>query len=297
MLFFVAVLFTPAFHAETSETEAQHLLEASIANGKANAREALKFAFHEHSENTSARGAAADSIVFTTADFEVLFLDGIPYRRLTMKDGKPLSPELEQAESERYDKARNAIRSMTPEQREAYMQKKAGLQIDPSRVLSLSVCAVQGKDKVAGRSATRIACHPRTDIANPTPEQQAILRQDILFWVDDESPFLSRTKVTLLQPDTEYGPGTVIIVDWTKMDNVWHHTRTFIDWRAAKPFDAEAAAAAAKSDPASSGRGRGGRGGPSNGTVSTHATVYMHGTNTDTFTKFKKFQVQARIVN
>jgi hypothetical protein len=280
--------------AQTPQS-ASALIEASIANANANAKEAFSYTFHEN--EASVLASASNEAPKPTlpgskwiiqafmvnaewrwsVQYDVVFIEGIPYRRVTGINGLQLPPEIAAWESERYNHTVAAIHALSSEQRQQLLQKPEGItaiMMDPRQLASLYSCKITGHAKVEKRPATVIQCKPRHNPAQADTAGRA--GGPVTLWVDEQQPFFHRTRMVLDHPVNQYGKGTIVTFTWSLIDGVWHQTSTGLDWvgadRTTKHVDM-----------------------PTSG-PQMNIEQGAQGTVIDTFTNFKKFRTESRMV-
>ncbi len=288
----VLSLLRGACLAQTPQT-ANALIEASIANADANAKEALTYTFHEDvanyfgdvsSEPPKPKLPGTEWIVPVymvnaeyqwSIQYDVLFVEGVPYRRMTGINEQRLEPQIAAMESERYDRAVAAIHALSPEQRLQRLrapQGSASIMMDPKQLIRLYDCKITGHQKVEKRPATVIKCKPRRDLSST--DTAARMSGDVTLWVDEQQPFFHRTRMVFDHTIDQYGAGTVVIFNWGLIDGVWHQTSTELDWVGADRMMKDVDAPGAKMS-------------------------YEHvskGKVVDTLSNFKKFRIESRIL-
>jgi hypothetical protein len=163
----VVVLWSGACLAQTPQT-ATGLIEASIANADTNAKEAFSYTFYEDDANFVADTTGEPPRITLpesqlgispymvngeyrwSVQYDVLFVKGIPYRRVVGINGQRLSPEIANWESERYDRAVEDIHAFSPEQRQQRLRAPEGMasiMTDPKQLASLYDCKITGHER------------------------------------------------------------------------------------------------------------------------------------------------------
>ena len=245
-----------------NQPDATALINNSIANAEQNAKAAFAYTFHENyvtsmtsgcdkSAEQEPHGEARRTSIATSAflppaqaptdgcdsnrdhesstQYEVLFIEGIPYRRVVSVNRRPLTAEATAAESKRYDAAVATIHSMSQEQRQAMMKGSNTLAVDPKQLLTHYDCKITGHEKVQKRPATVVACKLRNDLFAQSSTANPI-SSDIKLWIDDQQPFFSRTRATLDHTIDKNRKLTVATIQWSLIDGVWHQTSTQVEW-------------------------------------------------------------------
>jgi hypothetical protein len=96
---------------------AREIVRRSVNVGDGNVRAARNYTFRERSEGRTLDGSG--HVTRTEVEtYDVTLLDGSPYRRLIGRDDKPLSEKDERKEQEKLRKITEARRKETPAQRE-----------------------------------------------------------------------------------------------------------------------------------------------------------------------------------
>lgn len=242
----------PAGHAfaQSSQTAAT-LISQSIANADQNAPAALAYTFHENyvgSTTTSTADAQYGATrlsptvsrpTFTvgsngdnesSVQYDVLFVKGVPFRRIVGTNHQPLSPEAVAAESKRYDAAVSAIYAMSDEQRLKTTKGSNSLMVDPRQLMNLYECRITGHDKVQKRPATVVECKARHDIPPQSDNAAKPISTDIKLWIDDQQPFFVRTRAILNRNIDRDRKLTLLTIQWRWIDGVWHQISTEVDW-------------------------------------------------------------------
>jgi hypothetical protein len=293
----VVSLWSGACLAQAPQT-ALALIEASLANADANAKEAYSYTFHEDEANAIPEisdetptpklpGTQVGLPVYMvnseyrwSIQSDVLFIEGVPYRRVTGINGQKLPPDITALLSEQYDRAVAEIHALSPEQRLQRLKEPLGrvaIMMDTKQLTSSYSCKITGHDKVDRRPATVIKCKPLP--ALPKNDIATRMSGDVTLWVDDQQPFLHRTRVVLDHPVNHYGRGTVFTDTWSLFDGVWHETSVELDW-----IDAEKTIKNINM--------------PTQGAQLTQSNIEQphKGKVLDTFSDFKKFRIGSRIV-
>lgn len=247
-IFLISISGASVFAQSPPTVEA--LIDQSIANAEQNAAAALAFTFHENYVGSTttlipqARPSttARLSLVLPTVDsnmngdsessvqYDVLFIKGVPYRRVISVNHRPLSPEAAVAESKRYDAAVAAIYAMSDEQRLKMTKGSNSLMVDPRLLTSFYNCNITGHEKVHKRPATVVDCKLRHDVTGQSGDTTGPVGTDIKLWIDDQQPFFVRTRAILNRAIDNDRKLTQLTIQWKMVDGVWHQTSTEVDW-------------------------------------------------------------------
>jgi hypothetical protein len=253
----LSIFFCSLSFAETPP-DATALINTSIANAEQNAKAALDYTFQENyvsSTNTSANGTGMGGGAISGASnatrsvagsptsvaianngggdgefsiqYDIVFIEGFPYRRVIGMDHKPLTPESAAAESKRYDAAVAGIHEMSQQQRLQMVKRVNALMIDPKQLSSQYDCKITGHQKIQKRPATVVECRLRADL--PADTTTELISKDIKLWIDDQQPFFVQTRAVLNHVDKGQKLNT-LTVQWSQIDGVWHQTSSTVDW-------------------------------------------------------------------
>lgn len=230
-----------------TQTDASALIDASIANADVNAKDALYYTCHENDSNViPAEPPPTPKVPGTqwmipvymvnsayrwSVQLDVLFVEGIPLRRMTGINGQKLAPELATFESEKYDRAVAAIHALSPEQRQQRLIAPDGTKsifFDAKQLKSSYNCRVTGREKLEKRPSTVIRCKPLRELQSPDASKK--MSGEVTLWIDNQKPFFHRTSVVLDHNIGQYGRGTTFTDTWSLIDGVWHETSTELNW-------------------------------------------------------------------
>jgi hypothetical protein len=245
------VLLSGGAVAAQSPKAVAALIDQSIANADQNATAALAYTFHENyvgSTTTSTAVAQYGATILSpkvsrptftigrngdsesSVQYDVLFVKGVPFRRIAGINHQPLSPELAAAESKRYDAAVAAIHAMSDEQRLKMTKGSNSLMVDPRQLIDLYECNITGHEKVQKRPATVVQCRVRHDIPRQSDAAANLISTDIKLWIDDQQPFFVRTRAILNRSIDKDRKLTLLNIQWKLIDGVWHQISTEVAW-------------------------------------------------------------------
>jgi hypothetical protein len=270
---------------------ASTLIDAAISNANTNSKEALRYTFHEEESNVvpdmgrpptprlpgtqwSIPVYMVNSEYRWSIERDILFVEGVPYRRVTGVNGQKLPPDIAALESDKYDQAVTAIHKLSTQQRQQYLSTTT-LNFDPRSLNDSYTCRLTGHEKVDKRPATVIQCKPLRACQKSDESHQ--LHGQVTLWIDNEQPFFHRTSVVLDCPIDQYGPGTSVTDTWSLMEGVWHETSMEVSWigvdTITKNLDF-----------------------PEQGRPSSTIEQKGRGTTTTRFSSFKKFHTESTII-
>ncbi len=192
------------------------------ASEAANRRNSAYFVFREdirYTEQLQDGSFRRDS----TATYEVSILEGEPYHRRTMVDGKPLSP-VDQAYEEKRLREVEEYRRTTPlaERRKRYFAAEENrFKVDSANVLAHHNASYAGEETWAGRPCWVVDTAPRPGAPKPKLRSQWSLSQKIRYWIDQETGFPIHLVATQLYDFMNSHKGTVTEISSSRHEGVW----------------------------------------------------------------------------
>jgi hypothetical protein len=160
---------------------------------------------------------------------EVIFVEGLAYRKLVARDGKPLSPR-EQAQVEKQ------MQQTAAERRKTQRRVSAGGSIGVrglfgsktmdfgslSEILVLFENRIAGEDEIRGHKTWVIECAPEELPGQPSAHEKQVRSWRKKLWVDQKDGVLVRAMYTVVARDAILVPGSSFTFDYDKIDaDVW----------------------------------------------------------------------------
>jgi hypothetical protein len=179
--------------------DADSILAAAVPRTLKNRRESTAYTYDVdyRNRNFTPRGKL---LADYSAKYEVIFVGGLPYRRLVEENHLPLSGIAAAQEAQRYDQA---------------------FDVPLPQLLGLFNSAVVGEEIVAGRPAVVVESTPRPDARPADEEERRALRKRVKLWIDREDLVASRIEATLVADDALFKAGTVARIDFQPKAGVW----------------------------------------------------------------------------
>jgi hypothetical protein len=217
------------------------LLEEALSNEAKQAKEREKYFYREHAEHRRPNGQ-----LNFTQDYEWIFLEGEPFRRMVARNGRPLTGKLAKQEAERL--------RMTAAQRRAASRKPNPRVISVGNlrgkvILTEMDHTAAGEEEIDGRKTWVIR-------AEPKPGHEAVAYR-MTFWVDQQERVLAQLQYEVIGRGVESLPGTWLTTTYFRFaENLWFkkslngefytgpprprsHWRQFHTFREFRKFDAE----------------------------------------------------------
>jgi hypothetical protein len=156
-----------------------------------------------------------------SAKYDVIFVEGLPYRRLTQENRKPLDPQEAANEDRRYQRAFEERSRMSIDQKRDYLKRPWNVDVPLPQLVDLFSNRVIGNDKVDGRPAIVVESVPRTDAQPADEEQRRALHKQVKLWIDREDMIVSRIEATLVSDDASMRKGTRARIEFLRKDGVY----------------------------------------------------------------------------
>lgn len=163
---------------------------------------------------------------------EVIFLHGRRYKRLTHKDGKPLTGRDAEKEDERFRKELEK-REKEPEKARAKLAEEEAKQRQELRKLVDEIVkayhlTLEGMDNISGREAYRIAAEPRSDYRRLTLPYSVLSRLRGKMWIDATDFQMVKVEAEVIET-VSFGlilaralPGTKLYFQQTRVNSeIW----------------------------------------------------------------------------
>jgi hypothetical protein len=172
--------------------------------------------------------------------YDVTMMSGRPYERLVAVDDQPLSPS--QARDEQNKRQREMARRMLEDVSAA--QRKNNYNRSHGRFRALFqqfpnafTFTLEGRRRVAGRTAFHVTGVPRPDYEPPTRDARALTAMTVELWVDLETYHWIKLTARITKPVSLVGllvrvePGTIVELEKGAVDGgrAWLFTRLRFD--------------------------------------------------------------------
>ena len=227
--------FVAALHAQNAH------LEQALSNEVKQLKEREKYFYREHAEHRRPNGE-----LNWTQDYEWIFLEGEPFRRMVARNGKPLQGKLakEEAERLRMTAAQRRKHAARPNPRVISVGNLSG-----KVILTEMDHTEAGEAEIGGRKVWVVR-------AEPKPGHEHVAYR-MTFWIDQQEHALAQLKYEVIGRGVDSLPGSWLTTRyfrfaenlWFKQSlngefrtgpprprSHWRQTHTFRDFR---KFDAE----------------------------------------------------------
>jgi hypothetical protein len=200
--------------------DATSLLRIAVPKTLKNRQEAMAYTYQidYRNRNFTERGKL---LVDYSAKYDVIFVGGLPYRRLVEEDRKPLSPQEAAEEERRYERTFEERSRMSIDQKRDYLKRPWNVDFPLPQLANLFANRILGEDFVDGRAAIVVESVPRADIQPETEEDRRALHKQVKLWIDRQDMIVSRIEATLVADDAAMKKGTRARIDFIRKDGVY----------------------------------------------------------------------------
>ena len=209
--------------------DATSLLRVAVPKTLKNRQEAMAYTYQidYRNRNFNQRGKL---LVDYSAKYDVIFVGGLPYRRLTEENRKPLSPQEAAAEESRYERTFEQRSRMSIDQKRDYLKRPRNVDFPLPQLADLFANRIVGEDLVDGRAAIVVESVPRVDVQPAAEEDRRALHKQVKLWIDREDMIVSRIEATLVADDAAMKKGTRARIDFVRKDGVYLPTESDVQF-------------------------------------------------------------------
>jgi len=200
--------------------DANSLLRVAVPRTLKNRRESMAYTYQINYRN---RNFTVQGKLLTdySAKYEVIFVEGLPYRRQIEENQRSLSPQQAAEEDRRYEQAFQQRSRMSLDQKRDYLKRPWNVDFPLPQLADLFSNRVVGEDVVDGRPAIVVESLPRADAQPADEEQRRALHKQVKLWIDLEDLIVSRIEATLVADDAAMKKGTTASIEFLRKDGVY----------------------------------------------------------------------------
>jgi hypothetical protein len=220
-----AISTTPAIEkkaptAAVDFEDANSLLRIAVPRTLQNRRVSMAYTYQINYRNRNFT-EAGKLLTDYSAKYDVIFVGGLPYRRLTEENRRPLSAQQAGEEDRRYEEAFAERSRMSIDQKRDYLKRPWNVDFPLPQLTDLFTNRVVGEQVVDGRPAVIVESIPRADAQPGDEEERRALHKQVKLWIDREDLIVSRIEATLVADDASMLKGTRARIDFTRKDGVY----------------------------------------------------------------------------
>ena len=210
----VLVLLLATVLLALADDNAAAILQRYVAAEKENATHAAQYTYSEK-ETTFRFDSHGTPRVAQSKTWDVLFVEGKPYRKLVAHDDQPLSAREAAKEDERLQKTaeeRRRNHHLNPFSKTVTVART-------SEMTELYSCRIENEEDLQGRRAWVIACDPKPGLTPADKRQQELLSLSRKMWIDQTSCALLKAVDTALEGHPVMQPGSTISTQFALINN------------------------------------------------------------------------------
>jgi hypothetical protein len=211
--------------------DADSILSVAVPRTLKNRRESMAYTYSVDYRN---RNVTPHGKLLTdyAARYEVIFVGGLPYRRLVEENHRPLSAAAAAEEAQHYDQTFAERSHMSLDQKRDYLRRPWNVDVPLPQLIGLFNSTIVGEDVVEGRPAVVIESTPRPDAHPADEEERRALHKKVKLWIDREDLIASRIEATLVADDALMKSGTVARIDFDRKAGVWLPMQSDVQFQA-----------------------------------------------------------------
>ena len=249
----MSILFLLALALPSAET----VIQCAIAIDKQEAQLRTRYTYTEELRNQQIEKDGKLGAI-DTKTFDVIFLEGEPFRKLILIDGKPLPPDKQKKVDQEMEKTRDARRKA----RRSGLHFERTVQIGGlAELLKYFDSRVTGEETLRGHLVWVMESTPKRDYKPSSKDEEQIMSWNHKSWFDQQDGSLMQSQDTAIRAVNGFQPGS---------EHTWEYEKGSEDcWLIRK--------ITGKAD------------------LIFYKVVHGHVITTQTFTNYKKFDVASTI--
>lgn len=217
MRFLLLLAALPLWGADDANQIVKRLVEAQTKNWE----QARQYAYTEELTNFEF-DKTGKPVQNGASVWEVIFVEGLEYKKLISRDGKPLDAKAQAKEDKKMQQ--------TAEERRK--QRRGGL-FHPSvsvggavDFLTLFDNRLLGEEELRGRKAWIVESTPKAGYVPAKQPEKDVLSWRHKYWIDEAENFTLKTEDTVIGDHIFMKPGSVITEEFEKINNdAWLRVR------------------------------------------------------------------------
>jgi hypothetical protein len=163
--------------------------------------------------------------------YQVLMIDGSPYRKLIAMNNEPLSPAQQAAEDEKlqHEIARRGAESPSERKKRVgkYQEQRAEEHLLMQQMAKAFHFREMGEEEIAGVPCYRLAATPRPDYVPPVEKARVLTGMRGTLWIDKSDYHWVKVEAEVTEPVSfgffiaKVNPGTRFELDQMPVDSFW----------------------------------------------------------------------------
>jgi hypothetical protein len=208
--------------------DANQILKRFIQAQEANWEQARQYTYVEEAKEVN-YDKKRQAVNPRSQTYEVMFVEGLEYKKLVARNGKPLEPREQAKEDKRLSQTAAERRK---ERHSGLTHRNVSLGSDQD-LLTLFDNRVAGEDAIGGRKAWIIESVPKPDHAPAGQHEKEVMSFSRKMWIDETAYALLRKIETVVGSQIVFKPGTTISTEYEKInDDAWMQVSMVLDYSA-----------------------------------------------------------------
>ena len=206
-------LIGSAAFAETTAPDPVELVRRSVPAVLANSEKTQLYAYREYrvEREHDKNGKETERKTYT---WDVIGLEGSTYRKLIQRNDQPLAPKEQKREDERLVKETARRRKETPEQRRnRVLSFSYSLTFRYERMTDLFDLEYKGEEAVEGRTAYVVQGMPKPGVRPANDNEKELLNYRVRVWIDQEELTTPRIEFEVIGDHSRMQKGSMF--DWS----------------------------------------------------------------------------------
>ena len=217
-----ALLCSPAFAQSMVTPDPVALMRRSVAAEKANSAKAQQYTYRYYKVNIDFDKNGKES-ERRSETWDIIGLEGSTYRKLVMRNDKPLPPKEKKREDDRQQKEAERRRKETPEERRnRTLSFSYSFYFPYARAADIYDLRYAGEEAVEGRPAYVVEGSPKPGFHPANDSEKESLNYRFKIWLDREDLVSSRIELEVIGDHSRMQKGSIVYgLDWRNEDGVW----------------------------------------------------------------------------
>lgn len=153
----------------------------------------------------------------SSAKFENMFIEGLPYQRMVELNGKPLEGRDAMAENDKLDRATVERRSMPLEQKRRFFRSGFHSSLPVCCLATLFENRIVGSESINSRDCIVVESHAKPAAKPTTEEQRSSLDWKETTWIDIGDTMPVRIEAELLKDHAKFEKGMTVRADYIRV--------------------------------------------------------------------------------
>jgi len=228
----IALLYISAL-GRAADPDPVELARRSIAFDKINQKQARQYAYRQYKVTRSV-DRNGNETARETETWDVIGLEGSSYRKLVMKNDRPLPPKLQKQEDERLRKETERRQKETPEERRKRTFSFSYSYAFPySRLIDIFDLHYAGEEEIEGQRFHVVEGMPKPGFLPKTDDEKETLNYKVKLWLEPADCAFVRMELDIIGDHSRMQKGSLIRVDGIRLDDgVWMTAKVTFDYTA-----------------------------------------------------------------